>query len=74
MIEFISPDGRVRAVVAEVATGVEVVLWRSAGAYYERGGAPGRMWCRVERSVFDKPIDIVCQHVERLLKGPGEAE
>jgi hypothetical protein len=33
MIEFLSADGRVRAVVAEVATGVEVVLCRSARAF-----------------------------------------
>jgi hypothetical protein len=29
---------------------------------------PGRMWKRVERSVFDQPIAAVCEHVERLLK------
>jgi hypothetical protein len=68
MIQFLSVDGRVRAVVDQVATGVEVVFWRSAGAFYARDGDPGRMWKRVERSVFDEPIDIVCQHVEMVLK------
>jgi hypothetical protein len=70
MIEFISADVRLRAVVAEVATGVEVVLWRSTGSF-GRADDPGRMWKQVERSVFDKPIDIVCEHVEMVLKTMG---
>jgi hypothetical protein len=67
MIEFLSADGRVRAVVAQVATGVEVVLWRSAGSF-GRSDNPGRMWRRVERSVFDKPIEVVCEHIELVPK------
>ena len=67
MTEFISDDGRFRAVVAEIATGIEVVLWRSAGSF-GRSDDPGRMWRRVERRVFDKPIGIVCERVEMLLK------
>jgi hypothetical protein len=67
MIEFLSADGRVRAVVAEVASGVEVVLWRSAGSL-GRIDKPGRMWRRIERSVFDKPIEVVCEQVELVLK------
>ena len=34
----------------------------------------GRIWKRVGRSVFDKPMDVVCEHVEMVLKRLGEDE
>jgi hypothetical protein len=67
MIELLSDDGRFRAVVVEVTTGVEVVLWRSIGTF-GRADDRRRTWRRIERSVFDQPIDVVCDHVEALLK------
>ena len=67
MLEFISENGRYRAVVVAREAQVEVVLWRSAGAYYERSGKPGRNWRRLERSLFDQPIEVVCRQVETWL-------
>lgn len=67
MIEFLSEDGRLRAVVAQVEEQVEVVLWRSIGTF-GRADDRRRMWRRIERSVFDQPVDVVCDHVEALLK------
>jgi hypothetical protein len=66
MIEFLSDDGRFRAVVAQV----EVVLWRSVGTF-GRADNRGRMWKRLERSVFDQPIDVVREHVTVWLKTLG---
>ena len=67
MIEFLS--GRFRAVVVEVTTGVEVVLWRAVGTF---GRSDDLVGCgNVSTQVFDKPIEVVCKHVERVLKTLG---